>query len=98
MLPENATSYGLGASVWGADEDRAMSVALRIASGTVWLNQIGHHLPIEPFAGIKQSGFGTESGVEGLLEHTSARTVVRKTTPHGGMLYGTVSEAAAPHP
>lgn len=77
----NATDYGLGASVWGTDEERAMEVALRIESGTVWLNQIGHHLPTEAFGGIKQSGLGIESGLEGLLEHTTARTLVRKTRP-----------------
>lgn len=77
----NATEYGLGASVWGTDEERAAEVALRIESGTVWLNQIGHHLPTEAFGGIKQSGLGIESGLEGLLEHTTARTLVRKTRP-----------------
>lgn len=94
----NATSYGLGASVWGTDEDRAMDVAQGIASGTVWLNQVGHHLPTEAFGGIKQSGLGIESGLEGLLEHTTARTVVRKTRPQRGLNFGTVPAATALHP
>lgn len=93
----NATHYGLGASVWGADEDQAMDVALGIVSGTVWLNQIGHHLPTEAFGGVKQSGLGIESGLEGLLEHTTARTVVRRTGPKKGLRLGAVPAPATLH-
>lgn len=94
----NATELGLGASIWGSDEDRAMEVALKIDSGTVWLNQIGHHLPTEAFGGIKQSGLGIESGLEGLLEHTTPRTLVRRTKPQRGLHIGPVPTATTLHP
>ncbi|WP_260582739.1 aldehyde dehydrogenase family protein [Sphingopyxis sp. PET50] len=78
----NATEYGLGGSVWGADEDRAFDIAQRIASGTVWVNETQHLSPTAAFGGMKQSGVGVEGGVEGLLEYTSAQTIVRRKKPH----------------
>lgn len=74
----NATDYGLGGSVWGEDEDQAFAIAQRIASGTVWVNETQHLTPTAAFGGMKQSGVGVEGGVEGLLEYTSAQTLVRR--------------------
>lgn len=71
----NASEYGLGGTVWGLDVDRAMAVAERIETGTVWVN---HHLAIEPdipFRGAKQSGLGGELGAEALHEYTQAHIV-----------------------
>lgn len=71
----NNSEYGLGGTVWGKDIDRAMAVAMRINSGTVWVNQ---HLAIDPnlpFRGTKQSGLGAELGEQGLLEYTQAHIV-----------------------
>ena len=73
-----ATEYGLGASVWGADEDKAFDLAQRIASGTVWVNETQHLSPLAAFGGMKQSGVGVEGGIEGLLEYTATQTLVRK--------------------
>lgn len=74
----NACEYGLGASVWGADEAAAMAVAGRIQSGTVWVNETRHLSPLAAFGGMKQSGLGVAGGEEGLLEFTQAQTLVRK--------------------
>jgi acyl-CoA reductase-like NAD-dependent aldehyde dehydrogenase len=74
----NASEYGLGASVWGTDEDAALAVAERIASGTVWINETQHLTPLAAFGGMKQSGLGVEGGVEGLLEYTQVQTIVRR--------------------
>ncbi|WP_445326660.1 aldehyde dehydrogenase family protein [Sphingobium sp. AN641] len=71
----NNSEYGLGGTVWGKDVDRAMAVAMRIDTGTVWVNQ---HLAIDPnipFRGVKQSGLGAELGEAGLLEYTQAHIV-----------------------
>ena len=77
----NASDYGLGASVWSADDDRAVAIAARIASGTVWVNETQHLTPLAAFGGMKQSGIGVEGGHEGLLEYTNAQTITRKRTP-----------------
>ena len=77
----NATDYGLGGSVWGTDEDAALAVAERIASGTVWVNETQHLSPTVAFGGMKQSGVGVEGGREGLLEYTNTQTIVRRRRP-----------------
>ncbi|EYS94048.1 aldehyde dehydrogenase [Cupriavidus sp. SK-4] len=74
----NDSEYGLGGSVWGRDAEAAMQVALRLNTGTVWVNQIHTLGPHKPMAGHKQSGVGIENGVEGLLEYTVPRTVSLK--------------------
>ncbi len=74
----NASDYGLGASVWGNDEEAAFAVAERIASGTVWVNETQHLTPLAAFGGVKQSGVGAEGGLEGLLEYTNVKTLVRR--------------------
>ena len=71
----NASEYGLGGTVWGTDTQRALAVAQRIASGTVWVNKHLELPPDIPFGGAKQSGLGTEMGQEGLEEFTQLRVV-----------------------
>jgi acyl-CoA reductase-like NAD-dependent aldehyde dehydrogenase len=66
----NASELGLGASVWSADEERAVDVAGRLEAGTVWVNQHPMLSPDVPFGGIKQSGVGVESSLHGLLSYT----------------------------
>ncbi len=74
----NATEYGLGATVWTADLDKAQAIADRLAAGTVWINESQHLSPNAAFGGQKQSGIGSEGGVEGLLEFTVPQTVFMK--------------------
>lgn len=71
----NAASVGLGGSVWSSDIDAAKALALRIESGSVWINSHGGLDPNAPFGGVKQSGFGTEFGIDGLKEFTSIQTL-----------------------
>ncbi|MET0428864.1 MAG: aldehyde dehydrogenase family protein [Microvirga sp.] len=76
----NATEFGLAGSVWGADEEQALAVARRIASGTVWVNETQYLSPLAAFGGVKQSGLGVEGGIEGLMECTVAQTLVQRRT------------------
>jgi aldehyde dehydrogenase (NAD+) len=71
----NDTIYGLAASVWSADLERARAIAARIDAGTVWIND--HHLiNIRfPFGGWKQSGVGRELGPWGLAEFQQLKHV-----------------------
>ncbi len=71
----NASPYGLGGSIWATDTSRARTVAERIESGTVWINQHIDMLPHVPFGGSKQSGMGVEFGQEGLEEFTQGRII-----------------------
>ena len=71
----NNTEYGLGATVWSSSQDRAFEVALKIDSGTVWINKHLDLPPDVPFGGAKNSGLGREMGQEGLEEFTQAKVI-----------------------
>jgi aldehyde dehydrogenase (NAD+) len=64
----NDTMYGLGGAVWSKNIDRALNVARKIDTGTVWINDY-HLINLRfPFGGYKQSGVGRELGTWGLHE------------------------------
>lgn len=71
----NDTVYGLGASIWTSDLDRAQKLASQLQAGTVWINETQHLSPHGAFGGHKQSGVGVEGGQEGLMEFTVAQTI-----------------------
>lgn len=71
----NDTQYGLGASVWSSDLDRATAVAERLEAGSVWVNQHPVVTATIPFGGAKQSGIGVESSLHGLLEYTNIKVL-----------------------
>lgn len=71
----NDSEYGLGGTVWGKDLERASRVAEQLVTGTVWVNKHLELPPDIPFAGAKQSGFGTEMGQAGLEEFTQSRII-----------------------
>jgi len=72
----NATKFGLGASVWGSDVGRAVEVASRLESGSVWVNRHGQISPDIPFGGTKESGVGRQFG-DGTLEGYTETRVIR---------------------
>jgi betaine-aldehyde dehydrogenase len=59
----NATEYGLTASIWTHDIDRALRVAAAVDAGYIWINDVETRYPGVPFGGWKQSGIGTEQGL-----------------------------------
>jgi acyl-CoA reductase-like NAD-dependent aldehyde dehydrogenase len=73
----NDTIFGLGGSVWGRDVERALGVARRIRSGTVWVNTHGTQAVNRraPYGGIKQSGIGRRAGIEGMYEYLQIQTI-----------------------
>ena len=72
----NHTPYGLGASVWSADTERALEVGRRIQSGALFVNANTASDPRLPFGGVKQSGYGRELGEAGATEFTNVRTIL----------------------
>ncbi|MNY19233.1 Betaine aldehyde dehydrogenase [compost metagenome] len=71
----NASTHGLGGSVWGRDIRQAEAVASKLQAGKVWVNEIHVLTPHTPFGGHKQSGLGVENGSDGLHEYTNAQTI-----------------------
>ncbi|HWA67964.1 MAG TPA: aldehyde dehydrogenase family protein, partial [Mycobacteriales bacterium] len=78
----NDSIYGLNASVFTNDADRARAVAARLRSGTVGHNGFRTDFGIA-FGGFKQSGIGREGGTEGLLPYLETKTVILDETPSG---------------
>ena len=76
----NDTIYGLNASVFTHDVDRARQVARRLRSGTVGHNAFRTDFSIA-FGGFKQSGIGREGGTEGLLPFLETKTVILGGVP-----------------
>ncbi len=72
----NSTSYGLSASIWTNDLQRAHRVAARVDVGTVWIDTwLLRDLRV-PFGGSRASGVGREGGDEALRFFTESKTVV----------------------
>jgi aldehyde dehydrogenase (NAD+) len=76
----NDTIYGLNASVFTADVDRARQVAGQLRSGTVGHNSFRTDFGIA-FGGFKQSGIGREGGREGILPYLETKTVILESAP-----------------
>ena len=74
----NSTKYGLSATVWTRDLQRAHRVAAQLHAGTVWINcWLLRDLRV-PFGGMKESGVGREGGFESLNFFTEAKNVCVK--------------------
>jgi aminobutyraldehyde dehydrogenase len=71
----NGVEYGLGASVWSSNIDRAMRVATSIRAGTVWVNDHGPTAVEMPFGGFKQSGQGRDLSIYAIEEHTELQHI-----------------------
>jgi acyl-CoA reductase-like NAD-dependent aldehyde dehydrogenase len=73
----NQSHFGLSGSVWSRNVDRALDIARRIEAGQVWVNAHGplaiNHLA--PYGGVKQSGIGRKSGIEGILDYVQSQTI-----------------------
>jgi 1-pyrroline dehydrogenase len=74
----NDVDYGLSASVWTTNVNRALHAARRLRFGTVWIND---HLPIVsemPHGGFKQSGYGKDMSMYALEDYTTVKHVMAR--------------------
>lgn len=76
----NSTRYGLAASLWTTDINRAHRVSKQIESGIVWVNTWMNRDLRTPFGGVKESGYGREGGIEALKFFSEVKTVCIETT------------------
>lgn len=77
----NDSTFGLSASVWTHDKERALRVASKIVTGNVSINNVmlseGNHAL--PFGGVKESGIGRYKGVHGLRSFCNIKSVLADT-------------------
>ncbi len=76
----NNSEFGLAASIWTKDKEKAKEIAKRICAGTIWINTYGMFFDQLPFGGFKKSGFGKELGKTGFLEYTRLKNMITDQT------------------
>jgi len=84
IMIANDTDYGLAASVWTRNIDKALTVTRRVRAGRFWINTTLAGGPELPLGGFGQSGWGREAGMYGVEEYTQIKSVhieIGKRTP-----------------
>jgi acyl-CoA reductase-like NAD-dependent aldehyde dehydrogenase len=71
----NDSEYGLGASIWTQDLDKAERLSGSVEAGIVSVNNVVASDPRVPFGGVKKSGFGRELSRYGMLEFVNIKSV-----------------------
>ncbi len=67
----NNTCYGLSAGVWTDKGSKIFQIAKKLKAGIIWANTFNKFDPTSPFGGYKESGFGREGGLQGLMPYVS---------------------------
>jgi len=71
----NDSEFGLGASIWTSDVERAKRLAREVQGGVVFINEATKSDPRMPFGGVKSSGIGRELSRYGLMEFANIKSV-----------------------
>jgi len=74
----NLTEYGLAASVFTKDVEKAMHLAQGIRAGNVWINCYDVFDAAAPFGGFKMSGYGREGGEYGIHNYSETKCITIK--------------------
>jgi succinate-semialdehyde dehydrogenase/glutarate-semialdehyde dehydrogenase len=71
----NQTRYGLGATIWTQDLEKAKRIARELDSGSVLINSLMRSDVRLPFGGVKKSGYGRELSEFGIKEFVNIKTI-----------------------
>lgn len=69
------TQYGLAASVWSKNIDKALGVIRKMRAGRCWINTTIVGGPEQPMGGFRQSGIGRECGMQGVEEYMETKSI-----------------------
>jgi acyl-CoA reductase-like NAD-dependent aldehyde dehydrogenase len=72
----NDSEFGLGAAIWTQDLSQAFRVSESIESGICWVNTHHRNDPSSPWGGIKNSGVGSENGIDAYHAYTSTKSTI----------------------
>ena len=75
FLLANDTRYGLGATIFSENVERAEKLAKKIDSGIVYINSVVVSDSRLPYGGVKDSGFGRECGAESIREFANIKSI-----------------------
>lgn len=65
----NNTPYGLSAGIWTDKGSKIFNMTTKMRAGVVWANTYNKFDPTSPFGGYKESGFGREGGLHGMMAY-----------------------------
>ncbi len=65
----NNIPYGLSAGVWTDKGSKIFNLTTKLRAGVVWANTYNKFDPVSPFGGYKESGYGREGGIHGLMPY-----------------------------
>jgi len=71
----NSLPYGLAAYAFTSSAQTATMIADALQSGMVGVNSIAVSTPETPFGGVKESGYGSEGGIEGLAAYLNTKFI-----------------------
>lgn len=71
----NDSEYGLSAGVYGDDAERVQAVARQLQAGCVFVGNAAPNMRA-PFGGVKQSGYGRERGLHGVLDYLVTKSLI----------------------
>jgi aldehyde dehydrogenase (NAD+) len=72
----NNTPYGLSAGVWTDKGSKIFNMTTKLRAGVVWANTFNQFDPTSPFGGYKESGYGREGGLHGLMPYLNLEHIV----------------------
>jgi acyl-CoA reductase-like NAD-dependent aldehyde dehydrogenase len=73
LAQANDSDFGLASGIWTSDFARAWRVARALEAGTVWINTYKQLSITTPFGGVKDSGIGTEKGLQGMRAYMHSK-------------------------
>ncbi len=88
----NNTTYGLAATIWTENVNRALEAARQVKAGVVWINMTNGFDAACGFGGYRESGFGREGGREGFIDYLKLRkewgapVTARTSAPSGAIV------------